>query len=93
MFAPNISTHQLADAIHRERQADAALIRQAKLYRAAHPVMGRHTQGRVTSRRFAATLAGAVLTLAVAAAVAANQPAAAPAQQQQSNGGSLTLIR
>ena len=79
MFAPNISTHQLADAIHQERQADAATIRQAKLYRAAHPGANRHMQRRITSRRFAATLAGAVLTLAVAAAVAANQPAAAPA--------------
>jgi hypothetical protein len=93
MFAPNISTHQLADAIHRERQADAATIRQAKLYRKAHPGVTRHAQRRITSHRLAATLAGAVLTFAVAAAVAANQPAAAPAQQQQSNGGSLTLIR
>ena len=91
MFAPNVSTHQLADAIHQERQADAALIRQAKLYRASHVPTGRHPQRRVT-RRFAATLAGAVLTLAVAAAVTANQPAAAPAQQP-ANGGGLTLIR
>jgi hypothetical protein len=92
MFAPNISTHQLADAIHRERQADAATIRQAKLYRKAHPGVTRHAQRRITSRRLAATLAGAVLTLAVAAAVAANQPAAAPAQQH-SPGGGMTLIR
>jgi uncharacterized protein YfaQ (DUF2300 family) len=92
MFAPNISTHQLADAIHQERQADAALIREAKIYRASHVSASRHTQRRITTRRFAATLAGAVLTLAVAAAVAANQPAAAPGQQP-SNGGSLILIR
>ncbi len=92
MFAPNISTHQLADAIHHERQADAALIHQAKSYRAAHGAADRPAQRRLTSRRLAATLAGALLTLVVAATVAANQPAAAPAGHS-STGGGLTLIR
>lgn len=106
MFAPNVSTHQLADAIHQERLADAAAIRQAKAYRASHNAMlhqakidrgegiivDRHAQRGITARRLTATLVGAVLTFAVAAAVAANQPAAAPAAGPSSAGG-LTVIR
>jgi len=93
MFAPNISTHQLADSIHHERISHAALIQQVKRDRAADAVIvDRPAQRRITSRRLAATLAGTVLTFAIAAAVAANQPAAAPAQQH-SPGGGMTLIR
>ena len=35
MFAPNISTHQLADSIHHERISHAALLQQVKQDRAA----------------------------------------------------------
>ncbi len=93
MFAPNVSTHQLADSIHAERQAHAALLHQAKHDRTAGSVIvDRQVQRRITARRLAATLAGVVLTLTIAAAVAANQPAAAPAQGPVPGGG-LTLIR
>jgi hypothetical protein len=93
MFAPNISTHQLADSIHHERLAHAARIQQIKEDRSADAVsVDRQLQRRITSRRLAATLAGAVLTFAIAAAVAAQSPAA-PAQQHPANGGGLTLIR
>jgi len=106
MFAPNVSTHQLADAIHQERLADAAAIRQAKAYRKSHNAMlhqakidrgegisvDRHAQRRITARRLTATMVGAVLTFAIAAAVAANQPAAAPAAGPSSGGG-VTLLR
>jgi len=92
MFAPNVSTHQLADTIHRERIAHAARIQQIKEDRAPDRVTVDHqAHRRMTSRRLAAALA-AVLTFAIAAAVAANQPEAAPAQQH-SPGGGLTLIR
>jgi len=93
MFAPNISTHQLADSIHHERISHAALIQQVKRDRATDTVsVDRHAQRRMTSRRLAATLAGTLLTFAIAAAVAANQPDAAPAQQH-SPGGGMVLIR
>jgi hypothetical protein len=92
MFAPNTSTHQLADSIHQERLAHAARIQQIKQDRSADAVnVDRQLQRRITSRRLAATLAGAVLTFAIAAAVAAQSPAA-PAQHP-ANGGGLTLIR
>jgi hypothetical protein len=92
MFAPNISTHQLADTIHHERIAHAALIQQIKQDRAPDAVsVDRQAHRRMTSRRLAAAMA-AVLTFAIAAAVAANQPDAAPAQQH-SPGGGLTLSR
>lgn len=93
MFAPNVSTHQLADRIHSERQAHAALLHQVKRDRATGPaIVDRPAQRRITARRLTATLAGAILTLTLAAAVAANQPAAAPSTGQSSGGG-LTLIR
>jgi hypothetical protein len=93
MFAPNISTHQLADSIHHERLAHAALIQQIKQDRSADAVsVDRQVQRRITSRRLAATLAGAVLTFAIAAAVAAQSPAA-PGPQHPANGSGLTLIR
>jgi hypothetical protein len=92
MFAPNVSTHQLADSIHAERQAHAALLHQAKVDRTGDSVIvDRHTQRRITARRLTATLAGAVLTFAIAAAVAANQPAADPAAGPSSGG--RTLLR
>ena len=92
MFAPNISTHQLADTIHHERISHAARLQQIKQDRAPDGfAVDRQAHRRMTSRRLAAAMA-AVLTFAIAAAVAANQPAAAPAQQH-SPGGGLTLIR
>ena len=92
MFAPNISTHQLADTIQHERLAHAAVIQKIKRDRAPDAVtIDRPAQRRLTSRRLAATMAAA-LTFAIAAAVAANQPAAAPAQEH-SPGGGLTLVR
>lgn len=92
MFAPNISTHQLADSIHQERIAHAALLQQVKRDRAPDAVsVDRQAQRRITSRRLAGVLA-AVLTFAIAAAVAANQPDAAPAQHP-ANGAGPTLIR
>ena len=92
MFAPNISTHQLADTIHHERVAHAALLQQIKQDRGADAVtVDRGAQRRITSRRLAAAVA-AVLTFSIAAAVAANQGNAAPAQQH-SPGGGLTLVR
>jgi hypothetical protein len=92
MFAPNISTHQLADSIHHERIAHAALLQQVKRDRSPDAMdVDRQAHRRMTSRRLAGATA-AVLTFAIAATVAANQPNAAPAQQH-SPGGGLTLIR
>ena len=74
MFAPNISTHQLADTIHQERINHAALLQQIKRDRAPDTVaVDRQALRRMTSRRLAAGMA-AVLTFAIAAVVAANQP-------------------
>ena len=74
MFAPNISTHQLADTIHHERISHAAMLQQIKQDRAPDSVsVDRHAHRRITSRRLAAAMAAA-LTFAIAAAVAANQP-------------------
>lgn len=93
MFAPNVTTHQLADSIHAERQAHAALLHKAKADRSRDSIIvDRHAQRRMTARRLSATLAGAILTFAIAAAVAANQPAAAPAAGPSSGGG-VTLLR
>ena len=93
MFAPNVSTHQLADSIHAERQAHAALLHNAKADRSHDTITAdRQAQRRMTARRLSATLAGALLTFAIAAAVAANQPAAAPAAGPSSAGG-LTVLR
>ena len=93
MFAPNVSTHQLADSIHTERLAHSAMILKVKSDRSADAVnVDRQVQRRITSRRLAATLAGAILTFAIAAAAAAQAPAA-PEGQHPANGGGLTLIR
>lgn len=93
MFAPNVSTHQLADSIHAERLAHAALLHRTMIDRKGDSVtVDRQVQRRMTARRLSATLAGALLTFAIAAAVAANQPAAAPAAGPSSGGG-LTVIR
>lgn len=93
MFAPNVSTHQLADSIHRERLNHAAMIQKVMQDRDTDAVVvDRQAQRRITARRLAATLTAAALTFAIAAAVAANQPNAAPAQGPSTGGGS-TLIR
>jgi hypothetical protein len=93
MFAPNVSTHQLADSIHVERQAHAALLHRVNADRSHDSIStDRQVQRRMTARRLTATLAGAILTFAIAAAVAANQPAAAPAAGPSSGGG-VTLLR
>ena len=93
MFAPNVSTHQLADSIHRERQNHAAMIHKVMQDRDTDTVVvDRQAQRRITARRLAATLSAAALTFAIAAAVAANQPTAAPGQGH-SPGGGMTLIR
>jgi hypothetical protein len=93
MFAPNVSTHQLADSIHIERQAHAAMLHRAKVDRSRDSIgIDRQVQRRITARRLTATLAGAILTFTIAAAVAANQPAAAPAAGPSAGGG-VTLLR
>jgi hypothetical protein len=93
MFAPNASTHQLVDSIHAERLSHAALLQQVKRDRTDDSIIvNRQVQRRITSRRLAATIAGAVLTFVIAAAATANQPAAAPASGHSSGGG-VTLIR
>jgi hypothetical protein len=93
MFAPNVSTHQLADSIHAERLAHAARMQQLKHERSEDSVIvDRQVQRRITARRLAATMAGAILTFAIAAAVAANQPDASPAQHP-ANGAGPILIR
>ena len=93
MFAPNVSTHQLADSIHRERLNHAAMIQKVMQDRDPHAVAVDHqAQRRITSRRLAATIAAAALTFTIAAAVAANQPTAAPAEGPTPGGG-MILIR
>ena len=93
MFAPNVSTHQLADSIHRERLNHSAMIQKVMQDRDPHGVgVDRQAQRRITSRRLAATLAAAALTFTIAAAVAANQPTAAPAGNHSPGGGTV-LIR
>lgn len=95
MFAPNISTHQLADQIHHERLSHAALIQKVARERSTDVVMAdRQAQRRATSRRLAATLGAAMLTLAIAAAAAAAgaQGSEAPATQRSTAGG-ITLLR
>jgi hypothetical protein len=92
MFAPNISTHQLADQIHHERLTHSALIQKVVRERSTDTMsVDRHAQRRTTSRRLAATLAAATLTFVIAAAAAATQQAEGPGQH--SAGGGVTLIR
>jgi hypothetical protein len=93
MFAPNVSTHQLADQIHHERLNHSALIQKVARERSADTVVvDRQAQRRATSRRLTATLAAAALTFAIAA-VAAAQPASAPAAESQGQGAGPHLIR
>ena len=93
MFAPNISTHQLADQIHHERLSHAALMQKVARERSTDAVtVDREAQRRVTSRRLAAGLAAATLTFAIAAAAAGTQQTEA-AGQRHSSGGGVTLIR
>ncbi len=92
MFAPNISTHQLADQVHHERQSHAALLHRVSRERSDSSFsIDRQALRRTTSRRLVATLAGALLSLSIVA-MAAAQPdeAAAPAHPI---GGGVTLIR
>ncbi|MBA2264820.1 MAG: hypothetical protein H0W17_00380 [Chloroflexi bacterium] len=93
MFAPNISTYQLADQIHHERLNHAALLQKVARERSADSItVDRQAQRRITSRRLTATLAAAALTLTIAAAATATQSSAAP-EPLQSTGGGVTLIR
>ena len=94
MFAPNISTHQLADQIHHERLSHAALMQKVSRERSTDSiVVDREVQRRVTSRRLAAALGAVTLTFAVAAAAAATQQSEAAASQTPASGGGITLIR
>jgi hypothetical protein len=93
MFAPNISTHQLADQIHHERLSHAALMQKVVRERSTDSItVDREAQRRVTARRLAAGLAAATLTFAIAAAAAGTQQSQAAAQRHSSGGG-VTLIR
>ena len=92
MFAPNISTHQLADQIHHERLSHAALMQKVARERSTDSItVDREAHRRVTSRRLAAGLAAATLTFAIAAAAAGTQQS--QAASQHSSGGGVTLIR
>lgn len=94
MFAPNISTHQMADQLHHERLSHAALVQKVARERSADSVNADlPAQRRLTSRRLAATIAAATLTLTIAAAAAATQQAGAPDAHHASSGGGVTLIR
>jgi len=89
MFAPNIATFQVADQIHHERLTHSALLQKVVRERGADTTpYDRQVQRRITSRRLAATLAGALLAVSVAAMAAANQPSSGV-----STGGGVTLIR
>lgn len=97
MFAPNLTTHQLADSVHHERQAHAArLHRIVRDRRDGETPVDLSAQRRLTARRLAASVTAVALTLAIAAAAAANAPSAesngAPTKSE-TNGGSLILIR
>jgi hypothetical protein len=93
MFAPDISTHRLADQIHHERLTHAALIQKVVRERSTDgPSVDRDAQRRLTSRRLAAAVAAAALTFAITAATAATQ-LSEPAADQPSTGGGVTLIR
>ncbi|MCA1568743.1 MAG: hypothetical protein LC798_00155 [Chloroflexi bacterium] len=73
MFAPNVSTHQLADQIHHERLSHAALLQKVARERSTDSVsVDRPAQRLLTARRLAATLTAGALTFTVAAAAAAS---------------------
>jgi hypothetical protein len=74
MHAPNIQTHQLADQMHAERLDHAARMRLAAEARGPHGTpRDRDALRRITARRLTATLAGALLSVAVAAGALALQ--------------------
>jgi hypothetical protein len=92
MFAPNISTHQLADQVHHERQHHASLLHKISRDRSEGVLrVDRQALRRTTSRRLAATIAGAVLSLSIVA-IAAAQGTDAPAPAHPIGGG-VTLLR
>jgi len=92
MFAPDITTHQLADSMHAERQAHASLLHKISRDRADDStVVDRRALRRATSRRLVATLAGTVLAMGIAAMAAAQvTDTQAPSHP---TGGGVTLIR
>ncbi len=93
MFAPNISTHQLADQVHHERLNHAALLQKVARERSANSItVDRQAQRRMTSRRLTATLAAAALTFTLAAAAGATQQTSAP-EGHPSTGGGATVVR
>ena len=73
MFAPNLSTHQLADSINHERLSHSTRILKVKQEREDSASVDRSVQRRITARRLAASLAAVVLTFAAAAIAAASQ--------------------
>jgi hypothetical protein len=73
MFAPNLSTHQLADSIHHERQSHSTRILKVQQERMDSANVDRSVQRRITARRLAASLTAVVLTFAIAAIAAAGQ--------------------
>ncbi len=87
MFAPNASTHQLADQLHQERLSHAA--RMQLVAREKGPdgtPVDRHAHRRITARRLAAGAAAIVLTVSVGAATVASGGIGG-------GGGGVTLIR
>lgn len=92
MFAPNISTHQLADQIHQERIDHSALLHKVARDRSSESAgIDRQALRRTTSRRLAATFAAAVLSIGIAAVAAAQGPSDVPSAG--TTGGTVTLIR
>jgi len=73
MFAPDVTTHELAGLVQRERLSHAALLQKVARERSPeHSPIDRNVQRRITARRLAATVGGAMLSISVAAlAVAA----------------------
>jgi hypothetical protein len=99
MFAPNLSTHQLADQMHHERLSHAARMQAAaEQHGPKGTPLDREAQRRITVRRLTATLAGAALSVALVAGAAATlgsqpDPASAPATVGGGAGGGATHIR
>lgn len=88
MFAPNATTHQLADQIHHERQSHAE--RMQLVAREKGPdgaPLDRYAQRRITARRLAAGAVALALTVTVAAVTVAGGASGGP------GGGGVTLIR
>jgi len=94
MFAPNISTHQLADQIHQERLSHSALMQKVARERSADSVsVDRETRRRATVRRLAASLGAVTLLLSIAAAATATQPSETTSTHPAAQGGGAKLIR